>query len=82
MGTWSNLEIGELEHKVTSVVGRVVPESVQNAYSSTRDALKGLTSRGETEEGDDFGVKQAQEANKNSASMSPTLDPGKGLALC
>lgn len=58
-----------------------MPESVQNAYSSTRDAVKGLLLRGQTEEGDDFGVKQAQEANKNSASMSSTPDPGK-LELC
>lgn len=59
-------------------MGRVVPESVQNAYSSTRDTLRGLFSREQTEEGDDFGVKQAQQANKNSASMFTYLTPGQG----
>lgn len=63
--------VGELEHMVSSNMGKVVPEPVQTAYGSARDMVKGLFPRGEpTEEpAGDWGVRKAQEANRNEASM-------------
>ncbi|SPO06693.1 related to protein N-acetyltransferase NAT2 [Cephalotrichum gorgonifer] len=65
--------IGELEHTVVSFI----PEPVKVAYGNTRDVVKGLFSRLRCSEPaevpDDWGVKEAQEASKNAASLVTQL---------
>ena len=64
--------VGELEHRVTSNISKVVPEFVQTSYVNTRDAVKGFFSKTKTDEevATGWGVREAQEASQNEASMS------------
>lgn len=66
--------LGELEHVITSNVGRFIPESVKTAYSNTRDAVKGLYSKSNPDEevAADWGVAKAQDANQGAEAS--TLD--------
>jgi bifunctional DNA-binding transcriptional regulator/antitoxin component of YhaV-PrlF toxin-antitoxin module len=69
-------QIGELEHYLVSNVGHIVPEPVKTGYTNVRDVVKSLWPRKREEvEGDEWGVKKAQEANQTEASTYRTTKP-------